>query len=141
MFYALSATRLADVKDGTSNTIALGERTVLTAHLNDPSKWPSWCGPGGLGIGSTVSSCVAVAMNHPTNMHAFSSHHADGANFCFVDGSVHYLSDKMDSRDGGVDSGNAGTHEAFCLAASQGRIGVYQLLGVINDRQSLELDL
>ena len=141
VFYALSAIRIADVKDGTSNTIALGERTVLTAHLSDPSKWPSWCGPGGLGIGSTVSSCVSVAMNHPTNMHAFSSHHADGANFCFVDGSVHYLSDKMDSRDGGVNSGNAGTHELFCQAAAAGQIGLYQLLGVINDHQSFQLDL
>jgi prepilin-type processing-associated H-X9-DG protein len=141
VFYALSATRIADVTDGTSNTIALGERTVLAAHANDPSKWPSWCGPGGLGIGSTVSSCVSIAMNHPTNMHAFSSHHAAGANFCFVDGSVHFLSDTMDSRDGGVNSGNAGTHESFCQAAAAGQIGLYQILGVINDHQSLALDL
>jgi prepilin-type N-terminal cleavage/methylation domain-containing protein/prepilin-type processing-associated H-X9-DG protein len=141
VFYALSATRIADVRDGTSNTIALGERTVLTAHLNDPSKWPSWCGPGGLGIGSTVSSCVSVVLNHPTNMHGFSSHHTGGANFCFVDGSVRYLSDTLDSRDGGVNSGNAGTHQAFCQAASLGRVGVYQLLGVINDYQVCQPDL
>jgi prepilin-type N-terminal cleavage/methylation domain-containing protein/prepilin-type processing-associated H-X9-DG protein len=141
VFYALSGTRIADVKDGTSNTIALGERTVLTAHLNDPSKWPSWCGPGGLGIGSTVSSCVSTPLNHPTNMHSFSSHHTSGANFCFVDGSVHFLLDTLDSRDGGVNSGNPGTHQMFCQAASQGLIGVYQLLGVINDHQTFELQL
>jgi len=141
VFYALSATRFSNVKDGLSNTIALGERTVLDAHVSDPSKWPSWCGPGGLGIGSTVSSCVAVAMNDPTNMHAFSSHHSGGANFCFVDGSVHFLSTTMDSRDGGVNSGNAGTHQLFCQAASQGLVGIYQLLGVIDDHQSFVLDL
>jgi len=141
MFNALSSTRTADVGDGTSNTIALGERTVLTAHANDPSKWPSWCGPGGLGIGSTVSSCVSVPLNHPTNMHAFSSHHADGAQFCFADGSVHFLSNALDSRDGGVDASNAGTHATFREAAAAGLVGVYQLLGVINDGQTFELDL
>ena len=73
-------------------------------------------------------------------MHGFSSHHTGGANFCFVDGSVHYLSDTLDSRDGGVNSGNAGTHAAFCLAASLGQVGVYQLLGVMNDHQVCELD-
>jgi prepilin-type processing-associated H-X9-DG protein len=135
LLYASSGVRLADVKDGTSHTMAVGERTVFTANANDPSKWPSWCGPGGLGIGSTVSSCVSVSLNHPTSIHAFSSHHPGGANFCFVDGSVHFLPDTIDSRDGGVDSGNAGTHEAFCLAAANNRVGLYQLLGVINDRQ------
>jgi prepilin-type processing-associated H-X9-DG protein len=140
VLYASSGTRFADVSDGTSNTIALGERTVLAATANDPSKWPSWCGPGGLGIGSTVSSCVSAPLNHPTNMHAFSSHHPNGANFCFLDGSVHYLSNTIDSRDGGVDSSNAGTHEAFCLAASNNRVGLYQLLGVMNDHQVVEPD-
>ncbi|MHB9079506.1 MAG: H-X9-DG-CTERM domain-containing protein [Pirellulaceae bacterium] len=57
------------------------------------------------------------------------------ANFCFVDGSVHFLPDTIDSRDGGVDSGNAGTHDAFCMAASNNLVGLYQLLGVMNDQQ------
>jgi prepilin-type processing-associated H-X9-DG protein len=140
MMFASSGVRFTEVTDGMSNTIAIGERTVLKVHANDPSKWPSWCGPGGLGIGSTVSSCVSVPMNHPTNMHAFSSHHPGGGNFCFADGSVHFLADSLDSRDGGVNSGNPGTHEAFCQAASLGRVGIYQLLGVINDRQPIMND-
>ncbi len=140
VLYAVSNTRMRDITDGTANTIALGERTVLTAHANDPSKWPSWCGPGGLGIGSTVSSCVSVPINHPTNMHAFSSDHPNGSLFCFCDGSVHFISESIDFRTGGVDSGDAGDHAQLWQAASQGQIGLYQLLGVIDDHQVTILD-
>ncbi|OHB79093.1 MAG: hypothetical protein A2V98_04015 [Planctomycetes bacterium RBG_16_64_12] len=137
VFYGESATKIRDVTDGTSNTIALGERTVLPSQATDPTKWPSWCGPGGLGIGSTVSSCVADKMNHPTNMHSFSSHHPGGANFCFTDGSVRFLSETIPSSGGGVASGNNGNHADFVQAAEQGLVGVYQLLGVINDGQAI----
>ncbi|NLX97921.1 MAG: DUF1559 domain-containing protein [Rhodopirellula sp.] len=133
--YAQSALKFRDVTDGTSNTIALGERTVLDAHIADPSKWPSWCGPGGLGIGSTVSSSVNDRLNHPTNMHLYSSHHPGGANFAFVDGSVHFLAETIQSDPGGVDPSNAGSHSDFVQAAAAGRVGVYQLLGVRNDGQ------
>ncbi len=135
VFYAERTTRIRDITDGTSNTIFLGERTVLPAHAGDPARWPSWCGPGGLGIGSTVSSSVSFELNHSTQIHAFSSHHSGGANFCFADGSVRFLSDSIESATGGVDSGNGGNHSDFVQAAAQGQVGVYQLLGVINDGQ------
>ena len=137
VFYAESNTRIRDITDGTSNTIALGERTVLPEYANDPRRWPSWCGPGGLGIGSTVSSTVSVELNHPTNIHAFSSHHSGGANFCFADGSVRFISDSVESATGSVDSGCNGNHSDFVQAASQGLVGVYQLLGVKNDGQPI----
>jgi prepilin-type N-terminal cleavage/methylation domain-containing protein len=135
VFYAISGTRMRDVTDGTSNTFAIGERTVLAAHAHDPSKWPSWCGPGGLGIGSTVSSSVATSLNHPTVMHAFSSHHPGGALFCFADGSVHFISDSISSQRGGVDPSNNGNASDFNAAAAQSLVGVYQLLGAIDDGQ------
>jgi prepilin-type processing-associated H-X9-DG protein len=136
IFYANSHTRIRDVTDGTSNTIALGERTVLDAHRQDPAKWPSWCGPGGLGIGSTVSSSVARQMNHPTDMHSFSSDHPGGCQFCFVDGSVHFISETVKSSSGTLNSGT-GTESDFCSQAAAGNLGVYQLLGARNDRQPI----
>lgn len=137
VFYALSATRMQDVTDGTSNTFAVGERTFVEGNAQDPSKWPSWCGPGGLGIGSTVSSGVADRLNHPTSVHAFSSHHPGGSMFCYVDGSVHFVSDSIDSRGTAVTAGNAGTDGDFAMAAEQGQVGLYQLLGARNDGQPI----
>ncbi len=137
VFYAESATRFRDVLDGASNTFAIGERTVLPLDVADPRKWPSWCGPGGLGIGATVSSCVSIPLNHPTNMHAFSSHHPGGAMFCFVDGSVHFISDSIDSETAGLPDDNNGDHADFVQAAAQGRLGTYQLLGVKDDGEPI----
>ncbi len=140
VLYAVSAIRISDIGDGTANTICLGERTVFPANASAPDKWPSWCGPGGLGIGSTVSSCVSVPINHPTNIHGFSSHHPGGSTFCFCDGSVHFLADTIDSRAGGIDSGNAGNHIDFCHAAAAKLVGLYQLLGVRDDQQPVTSD-
>ena len=138
LLYGESATRVQDVTDGTSNTFALGERTVLKKYVDDPSKWPSWCGPGGLGIGSTVSSSVAYDLNNPDSIHGFSSHHPGGAMFSFVDGSVHFIADTVRSDTAGLDTGNTGSHTAFVEAAEQDLVGVYQLLGVRNDGQPLD---
>ncbi len=139
LFYGESSVRFADITDGLSNTIALGERTVLPIYVNDPKRWPSWCGPGGLsptgGVGSTVSSSVYDKMNHPTDIHLFSSEHVGGANFCFADGSVHFISDTIESNSGGVSPTNSGNHTDFVQAAKAGNVGTYQLLGVRNDGQ------
>ena len=137
LFYGCSGTRIADIRDGTSNTFALGERTVLRAHADDPRKWPSWCGPGGLGIGSTVSSSVGHDLNDPKMIHAFSSDHPGGAMFGFADGSVHFIADTIESMTGGLEVGNSGSQAAVLEAARQGRLGAYQLMGIRNDGQAV----
>lgn len=134
VLFGQSAVRISQITDGASNTIALGERTVLDAHASDPSKWPSWCGPGGLGVGSTVSSSIAEKMNHATNMHSFSSDHPGGASFCFCDGSVRFISENIKCNAGGVSPGTV-DNAAFGSAVGAGNIGTYQLLGVRNDGQ------
>ncbi len=133
IYYAESSTKIRDVTDGSTNTFAIGERTVLPPHVANPARWPSWCGPGGLGIGATVSSCVSVKLNHPTNMHAHSSHHPGGGNFCLVDGSVHFISDTIESNTAGLADDNTGDHSDFVAAANLGLLGTYQLLGCKND--------
>ncbi len=137
IYYAESSTKIRDVTDGSTNTFAIGERTVLPPHVANPARWPSWCGPGGLGIGATVSSCVSVKLNHPTNMHAHSSHHPGGENFCFGDGSVHFISETIESNTAGLTDGNSGNHADFVQAARQGLLGTYQLLGCKNDGEPI----
>lgn len=137
MFYGESATRIQDVTDGTSNTFALGERTAFGANLQNDATWPSWCGPGGGGAMNTVSSSVSDRLNHPTSMHAFSSHHPGGAMFCFVDGSARFVTQTIRCDSAGLQPGNAGDPALFRQAAAQGALGTYQLLGAIDDAQPL----
>jgi prepilin-type N-terminal cleavage/methylation domain-containing protein/prepilin-type processing-associated H-X9-DG protein len=139
--YGLSATRILEVTDGTSNTFLLGERTAFGANLNNDATWPSWCGPGGGGAMNTVSSSVADKLNHPTSIAAFSSHHPGGAVFCFCDGSVRFVSQNIQSTyPASLPTGNSGDPVLFQQAAAQGQLGPYQLLGAINDGQPISGD-
>jgi prepilin-type N-terminal cleavage/methylation domain-containing protein/prepilin-type processing-associated H-X9-DG protein len=137
IFYGESATRFQDVTDGTSNTFAVGERTAFGANLQNDGSWPSWCGPGGGGAMNTVSSSVSDKLNHPTSNGAFSSQHPGGANFCYVDGSVHFVSATIRFETAGLQPGNTGDPGLYQQAASQGGLGVYQLLASRSDGQPI----
>ena len=137
LLYGESAVKIQEVIDGSSNTFAIGERTAFGTNLQNDGSWPSWCGPGGSGAMNTVSSAVSSKLNHLTSMHAFSSQHPGGAVFCYADGSARFISDTIGFDTAGLGTGNSDDPAAFQQAASQGRVGVYQLLGVINDNQPI----
>ena len=108
LFYRGSATRLAEITDGMSNTIFYAEHAVslLTDDTERIVEGPLWAGGW---YGSTI-----VTSFYPINpqgkvkdeygdglcrafVGAVSSMHPGGANAAFVDGSVKFLRDTIDS--------------------------------------------
>jgi len=94
-----SRTRFSDVSDGASFTFAVGERI---ADQKFPDRVPVWSGvylTEGIGVNlEVVLGWTLLPINSKIlSEHGFSSHHPNGAHFLMVDGSVHFLSQTMDS--------------------------------------------
>ena len=106
IFYRNSATRFADITDGTSNTVMIGERAWANAN-------GTWAGAiqnavilrgahnpnPGSGASFYPASVLVQAHGHLNNatsdtdggLDDFSSLHSGGSNFVFADGSVRFL--------------------------------------------------
>jgi prepilin-type N-terminal cleavage/methylation domain-containing protein/prepilin-type processing-associated H-X9-DG protein len=98
MLFLESRTRFADCTDGTSQTLLVGER----AAVDDPD-WGWWCCASGLptaqGEGDNLLSAArGFKPGGPELEHAyhFWSRHPGGANFFYVDGSLHFLTYEID---------------------------------------------
>ncbi|QDU63080.1 putative major pilin subunit [Planctomycetes bacterium Pan216] len=137
IFRRVSSTRIADISDGSSFTIALGEResgrtvnNVVPFHHGavwvgksafDGSQNPDIDRANMLMTTEHANGADSRRINGGDPF-AFSSLHEGGAQFVFADGSVRYLSENVNSR----------PHSASSPPTA---FGVWQKLGSINDGQ------
>jgi prepilin-type processing-associated H-X9-DG protein len=137
VFPASKAYDFAAITDGLSNTFVYGERSYRVGRA---SYWPGTCGIGTMNYTHGYS---ALKINEGS--YAFSSKHTGGANFLFGDGSIHFLSETIESRKDKADLSGiipnqapsadtaTETYDLFQSAASAGTLGVYQLIGSRSD--------
>ncbi len=100
MFFAASELRTAQITDGTSKTIAMGERRVQFYPSGELNWSPSVCYCG-LSLPAAQFNPVVFGLNtDPTRTGAFSSYHSgNGVHFVFADGHVGFLLETIDDRE------------------------------------------
>jgi prepilin-type N-terminal cleavage/methylation domain-containing protein/prepilin-type processing-associated H-X9-DG protein len=115
VFHRNSATRIADITDGTSNTVGVGERdggfvaggwagavpgqeVVYNPATTSPAYKPSQ--PGCQNFRPTITAAVVHSRQYTVNSPqgspaSFHSGHTGGGNFLLMDGSVRFLRDSI----------------------------------------------
>lgn len=116
IFYPESHTRIAEIEDGTSHTLALGERTYIFNHWLNGATWKQGDPYEYVALGATKNVVYPINASHERlgyyvgdrsapasaqrimklNDLEFASEHPGGAQFGLADGSVHFLAEDLD---------------------------------------------
>jgi len=91
IFWWCSSVRIRDIRDGTSNTLMVGERGVTSAA-------GIWAGVRSNSIETDQLTDCSFGNEINSNPGAFSSLHPEGSFFLMCDGAVRFLSERLDSR-------------------------------------------
>jgi prepilin-type N-terminal cleavage/methylation domain-containing protein/prepilin-type processing-associated H-X9-DG protein len=153
----VSPCRLSSITDGTSNTIALGERAHGLFGPNDINCWNWWVSGN---YGDTqftefypinpqkkINNIVGTGIQADSFVLGASSFHPGGANFAFCGGSVRFIKETIDCwqliKVGSNDLPVGVTYDPavrFYVVTPGAKIGVYQALGSRNGGEVVSAD-